>query len=243
MPRQKLLFLCKDACNCDLGRANIDRLFYKWNHTSIPELSGYSSRGMASFSFWTNLVQNGHISGLLHSLLQWKKEKLRQWVRGWGGKGEGAPARRQADFWLYLLVCFFFLAYQPQKRKNITTAPTKESRRSFRSATGRLQAALPGKWGHDRSYLRRRWGLPSRASGAPILTRPIYIRGKWPIYLWDLCHVLTCGILSNAKMGYSMDRKEVKSCNFTVKICVSRQKYVQEGMRLSAVWWTTLRTI
>ena len=209
MPRQKLLFLCKDACNCDLGRANIDRLFYKWNHTSIPELSGYSSRGMASFSFWTNLVQNGHISGLLHSLLQWKKEKLLQWVRGWGGKGEGAPARRQADFWLYLLVCFFFLAYQPQKSKNITTAPTKESRRSFRSATGRLQAALPGKWGHDRSYLRRRWGLPSRASGAPILTRPVYTRGKRPIYLWDLCHELTCGILSNAKMGYSMDRKEV----------------------------------
>ena len=166
MPRQKLLFLCKDACNCDLGRANIDRLFYKWNHTSIPELSGYSSRGMASFSFWTNLVQNRHISGLLHSLLQWKKEKLLQWVRGWGGKGEGAPARRQADFWLYLLVCFFFLAYQPQKSKNITTAPTKESRRSFRSATGRLQAALPGKWGHDRSYLRRRWGLPSRAEPA-----------------------------------------------------------------------------
>ena len=168
-----------------------------------------------------------------------KKKSCYNGYGGGEGRGEGAPARRQADCWLYLLVCFFFLAYQPQKSKKITTAPTKESRRSFRCTTGRLQAALPSEWGHDRSYLRRRWGLPSRASGALILTRPIYSRGKWPIYLWDLCQVLTCGRLSNAKM----DRKEVKSCNFTFKICISRQKYVQEGMRLSAVWWTTLRTI
>ena len=188
-----------------------------------------------------------HISGLLHSLLHWKKEKLLQCLcgrgTGWGGKGEGAPARRQADCWLYFLVCFFFLAYKPQKSKKITTAPTKESRTSFRCATSRLEAALLGECGHDRSYLRRRWELPSRASGAPILTRPIHTRAKWPIYLWDLCRVLTCGRLANAKMGYSMDRKEVKSCNFTFKICISRQKYVQEGMRLSAVWWTILRTI
>ena len=194
---------------------------------------------MASFYFWTNLVQNGHISGLLHSLLQWKKEKLLQWVRGWGGKG-GGSACSQASGLLALSSSLFFLSrISATKSKKITTAPTKESRRSFRCTTGRLQAALPGEWGHDRSYLRRRWGLPSRASGAPILTRPIYSRGKWPIYLWDLCQVLTCGRLSNAKM----DRKEVKSCNFTFKICISRQKYVQEGMRLSAVWWTTLRTI
>ena len=26
-----------------------------------------------------------------------------------------------------------------------------------------------------------------------------------------------CGRLTNARMGYSMDRKEVNSCNFTVK--------------------------
>ena len=124
-----------------------------------------------------------HISGLLHSLLQWKKEKLLlnacvQGVRGWGRKGEGAPARRQADCWLYFLVCFFFLAYQPRKSKKITTALTKESRRSFRCATSRLEAALLGECGHDWSYLRRRWELPSRASGAPILTRPIHTRGK-----------------------------------------------------------------
>ena len=56
--------------------------------------------------------------------------------------------------------------------------------------------------------------------------------------------MLTCGRLANAKMRYSMDRKEVNSCNFTfIKICISRQKYVQEGMKLSAVWWTILRTI
>ena len=29
--------------------------------------------------------------------------------------------------------------------------------------------------------------------------------------------MLTCGRLANAKMGYSMDRKEVNSCNFTFK--------------------------
>ena len=47
--------MCKDACNCERGRANIDRLFCKCNHNSIPEPSGYS-RGMATFYFLTNLV-------------------------------------------------------------------------------------------------------------------------------------------------------------------------------------------
>jgi len=188
-----------------------------------------------------------HISGLLHSLLQWKKEKLLQCLcaRGTGveREGGGSACSQASGLLAFLLVCFFFLAYQPQKSKKITTAPTKENRRSFRCATSGLQAALPSECGHDWYYLRRRWELPSRASGAPILTRPIYKRGKWPIYLWDLCQLLTCGRLANAKMGYSMDWKEVKSCNFTFKICISRQKYVQEGMRLSAVWWTILRTI
>ena len=165
--------------------------------------------------------------------------------KGYGG-GEaregGGSACSPASGLLALSSSLFFL-YQPQKSKKITTAPTKESRWSFRCATSRLQVALPGERGHDGSYLRRRWGLPSRASGAPILTRPIYSQGKWPIYLRDLCQVLTCGRLANAKMGYSMDRKEVKGCNFTFKICISRKKYVQEGMRLSAVWWTILRTI
>ena len=47
--------MCKDTCNCERGRANIDRLFCKCNHKSIPEPSGYS-RGMATFYFLTNLV-------------------------------------------------------------------------------------------------------------------------------------------------------------------------------------------
>ena len=47
--------MCKDTCNCERGRANIDRLFCKCNHKSIPEPSGYS-RGMATFYFSTNLV-------------------------------------------------------------------------------------------------------------------------------------------------------------------------------------------
>ena len=47
----KLLFVCKDACNCDRSRANIERVFRK------P--SGYSRRrrGMASFYFLQNLTQ------------------------------------------------------------------------------------------------------------------------------------------------------------------------------------------
>ena len=47
--------MCKDTCNCERARANIDRLFCKCNHKSIPEPSGYS-RGMATFYFLTNLV-------------------------------------------------------------------------------------------------------------------------------------------------------------------------------------------
>ena len=160
------------------------------------------------------------------------------------GREGGGSACSQASGLLASSSTLFFLSRISATKKQENNDSTHQGEPQVIPLRNKwLQAALPGEWGHDRSYLRCRWGLPSRASGAPILTRPIYPRGKWPIYLWDLCHVLTCGILSNAKMGYSMDRKEVKSCNFTVKICVSRQKYVQEGMRLSAVWWTTLRTI
>ena len=211
MSRQKLLFLCKDACNCDLGRANIDRLFYKWNNISISELSGYSSRERKAATMGTGVGREG-----------------------------GGSACSQASGLLASSSTLFFLSRISATKKQENNDSTHQGEPQVIPLRNKwLQAALPGEWGHDRSYLRCRWGLPSRASGAPILTRPIYSRGKWPIYLWDLCQVLTCGRLSNAKM----DRKEVKSCNFTFKICISRQKYVQEGMRLSAVWWTTLRTI
>ena len=117
-----------------------------------------------------------HISGLLYSLLQRKKGKLLacvQGVRGWGGRGDGALARRQADCWLYRLVCFFFLVSQPQKSKKITTATTKENTQVIPSNFGPQFLTSYGA-DMDTTSLPRRWELPSRASRARTLTRPIY---------------------------------------------------------------------
>ena len=104
-----------------------------------------------------------HISGLLYSLLQWKKKTLLACVQGtrrWGGKGEGALARRQADCWLYLLVCFFFLVYQPQKGRKQRQHPPG----------GAESHSVAQQVGNDPSPSW--WELPSRDRGPPILTRP-----------------------------------------------------------------------
>ena len=155
-----------------------------------------------------------HISGLLYSLLQWKKNAASLCARG---KGEGALARRQADCWLYLLVCFFFLVYQPPKSKKITTAPTKKLKSQWNTVTF-------GGFHHGNC----------RAEPAVHNTGPTIPNAcKWRIYLRDLCQELTCGRLANAKMGYSMDKKEVNSSNFTFKnlykpldVCARRYEIV-----------------
>ena len=167
--------MCKDTCNCERGRANIDRLFCKCNHNSIPEPSGYS-HGMATFYFLTNLVSLCARGTVV-------------------GREGGWSACSQASGLMALTFSLFFIF-------RISALKKQESNDSIHhrnSVSGFL-------W----------WEPPSRASGAP-LARPIFGTSKWPIYVWHLCQVLTYGRLANAKMGSSMDKKELNSSNFTFK--------------------------
>ena len=174
---------------------------------------------MATFYFLTYLVPKYTLADCCTVCFSGKKTLLAcvQGGRGWGGKGEGALARRQADCWLYLLVCFFFLVYQPPKSKKITTAPTKKLKSQWNTVTF-------GGFHHGNC----------RAEPAVHNTGPTIPNAcKWRIYLRDLCQELTCGRLANAKMGYSMDKKEVNSSNFTFKnlykpldVCARRYEIV-----------------
>ena len=177
--------MCKDACNCERGRANIDRLFCKCNHNSIPEPSGYS-HGMATFYFLTNLVSLCARGTVV-------------------GREGGWSACSQASGLMALTFSLFFIFRISALKKQKSNDRTHQEELKSQSITVTFRG-LPFLW----------WELPSRASGAP-LTRPIYATRKWPIYMWDLCQVLTCGRLANAKMGSSMDKKEVNSSNFTFK--------------------------
>ena len=125
--------MCKDACNC------IERLFCKWNHISIPEQSGYSSRGMASFYFLTNLVQKYTLADCCTVCFSGKKNAASLCARGTAvGREGGGSACSQASWLLALSSSLFFLPrISATKRKKITTAPTRGSRKSFRCATRR----------------------------------------------------------------------------------------------------------
>ena len=88
-----------------------------------------------------------HISGLLHSLLQWKKNAASRCARGTGvGREGGGSACSQASGLLALSSSLFFLPRtSATKRKKITTAPTKGSWESFRCATSRKwPLSIPG---------------------------------------------------------------------------------------------------
>ena len=68
-----------------------------------------------------------HISGLLYSLLQWKKNAASLCARGTGvGREGGGSACSQASGLLALSSSLFFLPrISATKRKKITRAPTK----------------------------------------------------------------------------------------------------------------------
>ena len=113
---------------------------------------GIQKPRIASFYFGKNLVQKYTLADCCTVCFSRSYLPVSKGYRG----GEGEVARRQGGYQLYLSACFFFSYISHKNSKKMTTAPTKEIRKSFRCATSRLSLPYFHVWrfgpcGHDPS--------------------------------------------------------------------------------------------